>query len=129
MTHVDDPMASRAHLPGRRVNTNLRGRLSFGDIRSSRSMTSPSRSVSPTSFLGRVPETVEDRLYRFAVPSEPSAGQVLFDPDLTIVVDGRLRVFLTDGSGRQFAVSYMKTPSALGMPGRRNDTSPSGSKP
>lgn len=92
-------------------------------------MTSPSRSVSPSSFLGCVPETVEDRLYRFAVPSEPSAGHVLFDPDLTILVDGRPRVFLTDGSGRQFAASYVRSPSALGMPGRRDDTSPSGSKP
>jgi hypothetical protein len=78
--------------------------------------------------LGCAPETVEDRLYRFGVPPEPSAGQVLFDLDLTIVVDGRLRVFLTDGPGRQFTVSYVQTPSALGMPGRRNETSPSGSK-
>jgi hypothetical protein len=78
-------------------------------------MTSPISSVVSASFLGCLPETVQDRLCHSAIPTELPAGQVLFDPDLTIVINGRLRAFLTDGSARQLTVSYMQTPSALGI--------------
>ena len=61
-------------------------------------MTSPSRSVISASFLGCLSERVQDRLCRFVIPYELSAGQMLYDPDLTIVVEDRLRAFLTDGS-------------------------------
>ena len=78
-------------------------------------MTSPISSVVSASFLGCLPETVQDRLCHLATPTELPAGQVLFDPDLTIVIDGRLRAFLGDGSARQLTVSYMQTPSAWGI--------------
>lgn len=78
-------------------------------------MTSPISSVVSASFLGCLPETAQDRLCHLAIPTELPAGQVLFDPDLTIVVDGRLRAFLTDGSARQLTVSYIQTPRALGI--------------
>ena len=55
-------------------------------------------SVVSASFLGCLPETVQDRLCHLAIPTELPAGQVLFDPELTIVIDGRLRA-LQAGTG------------------------------
>jgi CRP/FNR family cyclic AMP-dependent transcriptional regulator len=73
------------------------------------------RAALSLSFLGALSDDLQERLFRSTTVLDVPAGRSLFDPDLAIVVNGTLRAFVTDASGRQLTVRYVRTPDALGL--------------
>jgi CRP-like cAMP-binding protein len=43
------------------------------------------------------------------------AGKLIYDPQISIIVEGTLRAFVDDGAGRHLTVSYMRRPQSLGV--------------
>lgn len=67
------------------------------------------------SFLGVLPEPAQSELAESARPVDLPAGKLVYDPQLSIILDGTLRAFIDDGSGRQLTVSYVHRPHAIGI--------------
>jgi CRP/FNR family transcriptional regulator len=73
------------------------------------------RTVIAESFLRDLPEHEQDVLLRSARPVAVPAGKLIYDPQISIIVEGALRAFVDDGSGRHLTVSYMRRPQSLGL--------------
>ena len=72
-------------------------------------------SVFHESFLGALPDSVQCDLAASARILHLPAGKLIYDPQLSIVVDGTLRAFVDDGSGRHLTLSYLDRPRAIGV--------------
>jgi len=57
------------------------------------------------SFLGVLPETARRDLANTSRTVEMRDGQIAYRPEISIVVEGTLRAFVDDGSGRHLTVS------------------------
>ena len=85
-----------------------------------------------TSFLAVLPSEVLARVAAEAVPAGLGAGQLLYEPELSVIVEGRVRAFIADPSGRQLTVGYLSASSAVGLArlaGRRYPTAFQGLAP
>ena len=69
------------------------------------------------SFLGVLPETDRCDLASGARVVQLPAGQLVYDPQLSIIANGTFRAFVDDGSGRHLTVSYVNRPQAIGVAG------------
>jgi CRP/FNR family cyclic AMP-dependent transcriptional regulator len=73
------------------------------------------RDVLQSSFLGALPEFAIQQLERGAHVIKLSAGQLLYDPEISIIVEGTVWAYVDDGYGRHLTVSYMRRPGAIGV--------------
>jgi CRP/FNR family transcriptional regulator len=67
------------------------------------------------SFIGALPDSARCDLAASARVVDLPAGRLIYDPQLSIIMDGTLRAFVDDGSGRHLTVSYMHRPRAIGI--------------
>jgi CRP-like cAMP-binding protein len=73
------------------------------------------RTVMAESFLRDLPEQEQDALLQSARAVAVPAGKLIYDPQISIIVEGALRAFVDDGAGRHLTVSYMRRPQCLGF--------------
>jgi CRP/FNR family transcriptional regulator, cyclic AMP receptor protein len=73
------------------------------------------RAVMAESFLRDLPEREQQALLLSARPVALPAGKLIYDPQISIIVEGTLRAFVDDGAGRHLTVSYMRRPQSLGV--------------
>ncbi len=73
------------------------------------------RKVMAESFLGDLPERELQALRLSARPMAIPAGKLIYDPQISIIIEGTLRAFVDDGAGRHLTVSYMRRPQSLGI--------------
>src|SRR5580693_3289682 len=73
------------------------------------------REVLQESFLGALPESALRKLEDGARVTTLSARQLLYDPDISIIVEGTVWAYVDDGYGRHLAVSYLRPPRAIGL--------------
>jgi len=73
------------------------------------------RDVLQESLFGQLPATLLDELVDSARTIEVPAGKLIYDPQLSVIVEGTMRAFVDDGSGRHLTVSYMRRPQSLGV--------------
>ena len=73
------------------------------------------RTVMADSFLRDLPEREQQALLLSARPVAVPAGKLIYDPQISIIVEGTLRAFIDDGAGRHLTVSYMRRPQSLGV--------------
>jgi CRP-like cAMP-binding protein len=69
------------------------------------------------SFLGVLPTPIRHDLAGSSRVVDLPAGTLIYDPQVSIIVDGTIRAFVDDGSGRHLTVSYIHRPHALGLGG------------
>ena len=77
------------------------------------------------SLLAILPREVLVQVATEAVAVTLSPGQLLYETELSLIVQGRLRAFITDPDARQLTVGYLSAPSAVGLAhlaGRRYPT-------
>jgi CRP-like cAMP-binding protein len=77
------------------------------------------------SLFAVLPETELLRLAEDVHETCLLAGNLLYDPEVTIVATGLVRVFIADGTGRQVTVSYLRGGNAIALAhlaGRRYPT-------
>ncbi len=82
-------------------------------------------SVLEASFLSVLRPAVLAQLARELAITEVPARRVIFDYELSIIVAGRFRAYITDPAGRQLTVGYLSASSAIGLAhvaGRRYPT-------
>jgi CRP/FNR family transcriptional regulator len=72
-------------------------------------------SVVEESFLGVLPEPVRKNLAAATRVVTILEGTLVYDPGVSIIVDGTLRAYVDDGSGRRLTVSYLRRPQAVGI--------------
>jgi CRP-like cAMP-binding protein len=73
------------------------------------------RTVMTESFLRDLPERELETLRLSARPMALPAGKLIYDPQISIILEGTLRAFVDDGAGRHLTVSYMRRPQSLGI--------------
>ncbi len=73
------------------------------------------RTVMAESFLRDLPEREQQALRLSARPMAIPAGKLIYDPQISIIVEGTLRAFVDDGAGRHLTVSYMRRPQCMGL--------------
>ena len=73
------------------------------------------RTVVQQSFLGVLPDAVQREVVDSGRIVELPAGKLIYDPQLSVVLNGMLRAIVDDGSGRHVTVSYLKSPMAAGI--------------
>jgi CRP/FNR family transcriptional regulator len=73
------------------------------------------RTVMAESFLRDLPEREQQALQMSARPMAIPAGRLIYDPQISIIIEGTLRAFVDDGAGRHLTVSYMRRPQSLGI--------------
>lgn len=69
------------------------------------------------SLFGSLPESVQHDLARSSRVTKVPPRKLVYNPEISIIVDGRLRAYVDDGSGRQLTVSYMRRPQSIGVAG------------
>jgi CRP/FNR family cyclic AMP-dependent transcriptional regulator len=69
------------------------------------------------SFLGVLPPATRGGFAESARVVEVPAGKLVYDPEISIIVEGRFRAFVADGSGRHLTVSYLSAPNSIGTSG------------
>jgi CRP/FNR family transcriptional regulator len=67
------------------------------------------------SFLGVLPEATRRDLANTSRTVQMRDGQIAYRSEVSIVVEGTLRAFVDDGSGRHLTVSYIRRPQAIGI--------------
>jgi CRP/FNR family transcriptional regulator len=72
-------------------------------------------SVLRESFLGVLPETARRELASAGRIVKILEGKLVYEPEISIIMDGTLRAFVDDGSGRHLTVCYMRRPQAIGI--------------
>jgi CRP/FNR family transcriptional regulator len=73
------------------------------------------REMLQESFLGALPECALGNLESGARVTKLSAGQLLYDPEISIIVEGMVWAYVDDGYGRHLTISYMRRPRAIGV--------------
>ena len=73
------------------------------------------RRVMAESFLRDLPEREQQALRLSARPMAIPAGKLIYDPQISIIIEGTLRAFVDDGAGRHLTVSSMRRPQSLGI--------------
>jgi len=76
-----------------------------------------SSAVLEASFLSVLRPAVLAQLARELAVTEVPARRVIFDYELSIIVAGRFRAYITDPAGRQLTVGYLSASSAIGLDG------------
>jgi CRP/FNR family cyclic AMP-dependent transcriptional regulator len=69
------------------------------------------------SFLGVLPASTRGGLIESGRLVEMPAGKLIYDPELSIILDGTVRAFVADGSGRHLTVSYLRPSNSIGTSG------------
>jgi CRP/FNR family transcriptional regulator, cyclic AMP receptor protein len=67
------------------------------------------------SFLGVLPEPIRADLATTARTVKILDGRIVYNPEISIIVDGTLQAFVDDGYGRHLTVSYIRRPQAIGI--------------
>jgi CRP/FNR family cyclic AMP-dependent transcriptional regulator len=67
------------------------------------------------SFLGVLPAPILSDLAARARTVTILDGKLVYNPEISIIVDGALRAFVDDGYGRHLTVSYIQRPQAIGV--------------
>jgi CRP-like cAMP-binding protein len=73
------------------------------------------RTVMAESFLRDLPDRELQTLRLSARPMALPAGKLIYDPQISIILEGTLRAFVDDGAGRHLTVSYLRRPQSLGV--------------
>ena len=69
------------------------------------------------SFLGVLPASTRGGFVESARVVELPAGKLVYDPELSIIVEGTFRAFVADGNGRNLTVSYLRPSNSIGTSG------------
>ena len=69
------------------------------------------------SLFGSLPEPARRDLARTSRITKVPPGKLVYNPEISIIVDGTLRAFVDDGAGRHLTVSYMHRPRSIGVAG------------
>lgn len=95
-------------------------------------MTSPTEAadgaveILAVSFLGVLPREALARIAADGLAGGVlDAGQLLYEPELSVIISGRIRAFITGRDARQLTVGYLSAPSSVGLThaaGRRYPT-------
>jgi CRP-like cAMP-binding protein len=67
------------------------------------------------SFLGVLPTPIRADLAARAYTVKILDGKLVYNPEISIIVNGTLRAFVDDGYGRHLTVSYVRRPQAIGI--------------
>lgn len=77
-------------------------------------MEDDARAVFARSCLGSVPEAIRDEVLAEARRIELPTGRLIYEPEVCVVIAGRLRAFIAGGF-RQLTVAYLGPPQVIGI--------------
>ncbi len=67
------------------------------------------------SLFGSLPDAVLRELARTSRIAEVPTGKLVYNPEISVIVEGTLRAFVDDGGGRNLTVSYVRRPQTIGL--------------
>ena len=66
------------------------------------------------SLFGSLPEAVLRELELTSLITRVPSGKLVYNPEVSVIVDGALRAFVDDGAARHLTVSSCTGPNQLG---------------
>jgi CRP/FNR family transcriptional regulator, cyclic AMP receptor protein len=78
------------------------------------------------SLFGSLPEAVLRDLELTSRITRVPSGKLVYNPEVSVIVDGALRAFVDDGAARHLTVSYMYRPQSIGIAGAAGQEFPVG---